>query len=76
MFYRGTVLVVVYLNVECSYLGQTFYNIIKSNIFHLILLQVQTRSADEPMTTFVVCNECGNRWKVYDTFLYSYFTHL
>uniref|UniRef100_A0A287BHY1 Transcription elongation factor n=1 Tax=Sus scrofa TaxID=9823 RepID=A0A287BHY1_PIG len=26
--------------------------------------QVQTRSADEPMTTFVVCNECGNRWKV------------
>ncbi|NXX96210.1 TCEA2 protein, partial [Centropus bengalensis] len=26
--------------------------------------QVQTRSSDEPMTTFVVCNECGNRWKV------------
>jgi len=25
--------------------------------------QLQTRSADEPMTTFVVCNECGNRWK-------------
>jgi len=25
--------------------------------------QVQTRSADEPMTTFVYCNECGNRWK-------------
>ncbi|XP_054593966.1 transcription elongation factor A protein 2 isoform X2 [Nothobranchius furzeri] len=25
--------------------------------------QVQTRSADEPMTTFVVCNSCGNRWK-------------
>uniref|UniRef100_A0A673G3R8 Transcription elongation factor A (SII), 3 n=1 Tax=Sinocyclocheilus rhinocerous TaxID=307959 RepID=A0A673G3R8_9TELE len=22
--------------------------------------QVQTRSADEPMTTFVLCNECGN----------------
>lgn len=30
----------------------------------LPLLKVQTRSADEPMTTFVVCNECGNRWKV------------
>ncbi|GAB1287353.1 Transcription elongation factor A protein 2 [Apodemus speciosus] len=26
--------------------------------------QVQTRSSDEPMTTYVVCNECGNRWKV------------
>ncbi|KAF7232858.1 hypothetical protein EG68_10030 [Paragonimus skrjabini miyazakii] len=25
--------------------------------------QVQTRSADEPMTTFVYCNHCGHRWK-------------
>ncbi|GMR37553.1 hypothetical protein PMAYCL1PPCAC_07748, partial [Pristionchus mayeri] len=25
--------------------------------------QLQTRSADEPMTTFVFCLECGNRWK-------------
>lgn len=25
--------------------------------------QMQTRSADEPMTTFVFCNVCGNRWK-------------
>lgn len=25
--------------------------------------QLQTRSADEPMTTFVLCNHCGNRWK-------------
>lgn len=25
--------------------------------------QVQTRSADEPMTTFVSCIDCGNRWK-------------
>lgn len=25
--------------------------------------QMQTRSADEPMTTFVLCNTCGNRWK-------------
>ena len=25
--------------------------------------QLQTRSADEPMTTFVTCLECGKRWK-------------
>ena len=25
--------------------------------------QLQTRSADEPMTTFVTCLICGNRWK-------------
>lgn len=25
--------------------------------------QLQTRSADEPMTTYVTCTNCGNRWK-------------
>ena len=25
--------------------------------------QLQTRSADEPMTTYVTCVKCGNRWK-------------
>ena len=25
--------------------------------------QLQTRSADEPMTTFVTCLDCGCRWK-------------
>ena len=26
--------------------------------------QMQTRSADEPMTTFVTCIVCNNRWKM------------
>ncbi|KAG8003016.1 Transcription elongation factor A protein 2, partial [Nibea albiflora] len=26
-------------------------------------MTAETRSADEPMTTFVLCNSCGNRWK-------------
>eukprot|EP00051_Salpingoeca_urceolata_P025194 m.448518 g.448518 ORF g.448518 m.448518 type:complete len:282 (+) comp20315_c14_seq41:8291-9136(+) len=25
--------------------------------------EMQTRSADEPMTVFCACNKCGNRWK-------------
>jgi transcription elongation factor S-II len=25
--------------------------------------QMQTRSADEPLTTFVQCVACGNRWR-------------
>lgn len=32
----------------------------KSNVMYN---QLQTRSSDEPMTTFCFCQECGHRWK-------------
>ena len=28
-----------------------------------IYTEVQTRSADEPMTLFITCLVCGKRWK-------------
>ena len=28
-----------------------------------VYFQKQTRSADEPMTTFVSCKECGHQWR-------------
>ena len=28
-----------------------------------VFFSLQTRSADEPMTNYITCNKCGNRWK-------------
>jgi transcription elongation factor S-II len=30
---------------------------------NVVYSEMQTRSADEPMTTFAYCQECGHRWK-------------
>jgi transcription elongation factor S-II len=35
----------------------------KCNSTKTTYYQMQTRSADEPMTTFVTCMSCNNRWK-------------
>jgi transcription elongation factor S-II len=35
----------------------------KCNQKKVTYTQAQTRSADEPMTTFCTCLNCGNRWK-------------
>jgi transcription elongation factor S-II len=40
-------------NIKCKKCG-------KANVTYN---QVQTRSGDEPMTTFCFCNECGFRWR-------------
>ena len=42
--------------------GKCKYNKAK-NTKKTTYYQMQTRSADEPMTTFVSCHECGNTWK-------------
>lgn len=44
---------------ECSKCRRNKAKNIKKTTYY----QMQTRSADEPMTTFVMCHECGNRWK-------------
>jgi len=35
----------------------------KCKSWKTVYYQLQTRSADEPMTTFVTCGDCGIRWK-------------
>ncbi|CDR95410.1 transcription factor S-II (TFIIS)and transcription factor S-II (TFIIS) central domain containing protein, putative [Babesia bigemina] len=35
----------------------------KCNSSETVYHQLQTRSSDEPMTTFVTCLQCNNRWK-------------
>jgi transcription elongation factor S-II len=47
--------------VEADYTGILTCRKCKSNKTEYY--QMQTRSADEPMTTYANCKACGNRWK-------------
>jgi transcription elongation factor S-II len=44
-----------------DYIG--LYQCSKCKSMKTTYYQLQTRSADEPMTTFVTCVNCGKRWK-------------
>jgi DNA-directed RNA polymerase subunit M/transcription elongation factor TFIIS len=43
--------------------GSTIFRCAKCRKNNCTYYQLQTRSADEPMTTFVTCLSCDNRWK-------------
>jgi DNA-directed RNA polymerase subunit M/transcription elongation factor TFIIS len=43
--------------------GSTIFRCSKCKQNNCTYYQMQTRSADEPMTTFVTCLNCHNRWK-------------
>jgi transcription elongation factor S-II len=52
------------LILKCDVLLSTFAFKLKLRRYSMCTYyQLQTRSADEPMTTFVTCVNCDNRWK-------------
>jgi DNA-directed RNA polymerase subunit M/transcription elongation factor TFIIS len=51
------------LGKENNQQGSTFFKCSKCRQNNCVYFQMQTRSADEPMTTFITCLNCGNRWK-------------
>ena len=51
------------LGKEKNQQGSTFFKCSKCRQNNCVYFQMQTRSADEPMTTFITCLNCGNRWK-------------
>jgi len=42
----------------------SMYTCHKCNLNRTTSVQLQTRSSDEPMTTFVTCVNCGHHWKM------------
>jgi DNA-directed RNA polymerase subunit M/transcription elongation factor TFIIS len=52
------------LGKELNQQGSTFFRCGKCKKNNCTYFQMQTRSADEPMTTFITCLVCLNRWKI------------
>lgn len=52
-----------YINTKDEQEHDGFFKCGKCKTFKTTYTQAQTRSADEPMTTFVTCLNCNNRWK-------------
>ena len=51
------------LSVDRNVQGTSMFKCGKCKKNNCTYFQMQTRSADEPMTTFVTCLNCSNRWK-------------
>ena len=51
------------LGKEKNQQGSSMFKCGKCRLNNCTYFQMQTRSADEPMTTFVTCLNCANRWK-------------
>lgn len=51
------------LSLENKQQGSTMFKCGRCKKNNCTYFQLQTRSADEPMTTFVTCLDCNNRWK-------------
>ena len=51
------------LSIENKGQGTAMFKCGKCKERNCTYYQMQTRSADEPMTTFVTCLSCSNRWK-------------
>ena len=52
-----------YLGKEKNMQGTSMFKCGKCRLNNCTYFQMQTRSADEPMTTFVTCLNCNKRWK-------------
>jgi len=51
------------LGLGCDTVGEGVFRCRECKSKQIRVHQQQTRSADEPMTTFLQCAKCGKRWR-------------